>query len=202
MKTTAIDSDESVLQRIFGAAILGVPLAFILGWQMIAFALPMLIFPWAFDKAGRVVDLARTPFSFCLPGFRESLCRRCFVAGTLAGVAISLLPAMVDLSMWFQGLSHSQGPVKMCLSMTAAFGVGMVIALSLAAARFILSRRERNLLLLLSIPLFLGAVVMVPAFIEYAFVGIPFCAAACLFVWFRGWSAGDCSGSVGRGWPA
>jgi len=28
-------------------------------------------------------------------------------------------------------------------------------------------------------------VVMVPAFIEYAFVGIPFCAAACLFVWFR-----------------
>jgi hypothetical protein len=185
MKTMVIDSDDGILQYIPGAAIMAVPLAFILGWQMIAFGLPALVFPWALGKAVRMGDLARTPFSFCLPGFRESLRRRCFLAGTLTGAAMLLFPATFYVSMRFEGLSHNPRPVETCLSMAAAFGVGMVIALIVGSMRFVLSRREKNWIFLLSIPLFLGAVVAFSAFIEYAFVGIPFCAAACLFVWFR-----------------
>ncbi len=185
MKPMVTDSVDGILRRVFGVAIMAIPLAFIVGWPMMVVGLPALLFPWTLGKAGRVVDLARTPFSFCLPGFRESLRKRCFFAGAMTGVMLSLFPATFYVLTHFDGLSRDRGPVRVCLSMAAAFGVGMVIALIMGSMRFVLSRHARNLILLLAIPLFLGAVVAFPALIEYAFVGIPFCAAVCLFVWFR-----------------
>ena len=150
---------------------LGVPLAIIfLGMGMV-------------ERPG---DAAKAPFCFCLPGFRESLRRRYFIAAAVMGLGVALFPLVLTLFLdGREKLADYLSVVHVCLQMVSGFLLGMAIGLTIGTPRLILSRLAWNLLMLLAIPLVLAAVVAFTAFIEYPILGIPPGLALCVFVWSR-----------------
>jgi len=150
---------------------LGVPLAIIrLGMAMVE----------------RPADAAKAPFSFCLPGFRESLRRRYFIAAAVMGLGVALFPLVLTLFLdRREGLVDYLSAARVCLQMVSGFFVGMTIGLTIRTPRLVLSRLAWSILMLLAIPLALAAVVAFVALIEYPILGIPPCLALCVFVWSR-----------------
>jgi len=181
-----MDCGDDILRRAFRMAIISIPFAYVLGWAALIVLVVPPILLLGMDWARRPGDVAASPFAFCLPGFRESLRKRYFIAAVLMGLGASVFVLALALYVRFrQGSVVAVDAVTVCLHMAAAFAVGMVIALAMGTLRFVLSKLAWNLVMLLSIPLFLLAVVALPALIEYCFVGIPLCVVACAFVWRR-----------------
>ncbi|MEN6574737.1 MAG: hypothetical protein ABFD90_00230 [Phycisphaerales bacterium] len=190
MKIMLIDWDDGVRRWVSRIAIMGVPLALILEQSVLpavvvgALLVMVLLMSLGVDRIRRQNNVADKPFSFCLPGFRESLRRRLFATAAIMGLALSIYPLVPCLLIRFRDPVPDTNPLGLVLSTVAAFLMGMVIALVMGAFRFVLSRLAWDLLMLLSIPLFLAAVAAFCVFVEYPLVGIPLCAGACVFVWF------------------
>lgn len=137
-------------------------------------------------KGKRPGEVADKPLSFCLPGFRESLRRRFFTAGGLVALAALWFVAARGFVLHSPHRPEGGGDrIGTSLEMVAGLEVGLVVALTMSALRFVLSRLAWTVVLLLSIPLFLAAVVAVPALVDYPLFSIPPCTAACVFFWLR-----------------
>ncbi len=191
MKIMLIDWDDGVLRWVFRIVIMGVPLALILEQSVLpavvvgALLVMVSLVPLAVDRVRRQNDMADKPFSFCLPGFRESLRRRLFVAAAIMGMALSIYPLVPCLLIRFQHPVADTDPFELALSTVAAFLIGVLIALVMGALRFVLSRLAWSLMQLLAMPLFLVAVAAFCIFAEYPIIGIVFCASSCVFIWCR-----------------
>ncbi len=174
-----------------------------LGLLMMVVGAPpwVLIFLWTYPF-GRMAyasmrapkDAAGKPFSFCLPGYRESLRRPSFLAALYEGLGFAPLGLVFS---WLLPSRH-EGPTAMgiCLYVINGFLVGAAFLLCIGIdLRFIFSRLTLGFVQLLSIPLFFVAVIVSPVFIGFAALGIPVAITVCVFVWVR---LGDMSG-VKRG---
>jgi len=185
MKFMQIDEGDTILQVILRTAIIAVPLAFIVGWPGSIVVLPGLIMLYGMGRIDRLGDTADKPLSFCLPGFRESLLKRHFLVATIVGLALSTYPLVPILFHYSRHLPGDMDLVTTGLGMTAGFLAGVVLALVMGTLRFVFSPLVYNIIMLLSIPLVLLAVVVGLAFMEYPLIGIPLCAVACVFFWSR-----------------
>jgi hypothetical protein len=185
MKILQVDEDGGVLRAVSRMVIIAIPLVLIMGWPRLIVVLPGLILFHGMGRIGRLGDVADKPFSFCLPGFRESLRKRYFLAATIMGLALSTYPLVPIVFRRSRHPSVDVDLVKTGLGMVAGFLTGVVLALVMGTLRFVFSPLVYNTIMLLSIPLFLLAVVVCPAFMEYPLIGIPLCAAACVFFWSR-----------------
>jgi hypothetical protein len=136
-------------------------------------------------RVGRLGLEAKTPSSFCLPGFRESLRRRYVHAAMLMGLSGALLEVELSLSFPRHEVAGSGALIQICLQVAGGFFVGMGGVLVLGTFRLILSELAWNILMLLRIPLSAAAFVAFVVFIEYSVVTIPVGAAICAFVWVR-----------------
>ena len=147
----------------------------------------IMIVPLSVPLAGRPEDVARASFSFCLPGFRESLRRRFFVGATAMGLAISV--PLLWLALPLHQRQELTGYVDVAdtgLRVVGIFFIGMTIGLmTMGSLRLALSRLAWSILMLMAIPLVPAAVVLFVVFIEHPLIGIPSCLALCVFVWFR-----------------
>lgn len=139
---------------------------------------------WAIWNRRAPKEMADKAFSFCLPGYRESLRRCYFIAATYVGlgaVPFGLLLCWIDLS-----VQHAFSVMGIVVRILGAFFVGAAAYLCIGVDfRFVVSRLVWNLLRLLSIPLFLIAVIILSALIEYPALGILLGLALCVFMWFR-----------------
>ncbi len=160
-----------------GTIVLGAP-----SWVLVFFL-------WTYPVAGlgyRVLsvpmEVARQPFSFCLPGYRQSLRRSCLLAALCAGVGFAPVGLIF---LWILALrDRNPTAAGICLhgingSLIGAAGL-MCIGLDL---RFIVSSMTWGFIRLLSIPCFFAAVIAFPALMEYPIFGIPPAVVVCAVVW-------------------
>lgn len=151
-------------------------------WVLIPLFWTILSIDMSVTIGRRLRDTADKPFSFCLPGYRESLRRSIFLAASCFG--LGLTPFGVGI-WWLEAFGSGEtkllgvGP-----RLVGMFFVGVAVSLCLDVdLRFIVSRVVWALVLLLSIPLFLVSVVAFSAFVAYPLVGIPSTLAGCIVVW-------------------
>lgn len=180
------DGSDSVWRWVFRVAITGIPVVLILGRTAVVIAGSLAIVILGMLAIGRLGDMAKTPFSFCLPGFRESLRRWYFSTAAVMGLGTCVFGlGQALLFSRREGLAGAGDSIYAYLQAVSGFLVGLAIGLIVGTPRLVLSKAAWGILTLLSIPLFLVAVVTVPAFVEYPLIGIPVCTALCGFVWFR-----------------
>jgi hypothetical protein len=126
--------------------------------------------------------VAGKPFSFCLPGYRESLRKSSF----LLALGLGLLAAPLGLIFrWQETLGH-EGPTATGVYLHLAGGFLVGVAASLCQnvdIRFIVSRIVWAFFLLLSIPFFIVGVIAVPLGFLFPAFGIPVSLAVCAFMW-------------------
>jgi hypothetical protein len=153
----------TVLWRWFSESEVGFVPLLLAGFIMMGIGVPIWIcvfllvtapFPlWAVSNRRWAKEMAGEPFTFCLPGYRESLRRSRSVAAVYSGFAF--IPFGLLLS-WLEsprdaGLTATA--VVTCI--LSAFCLGAAVSLCINVDfRFVLSRRMWSLLLLLSVPLF------------------------------------------------
>ncbi len=134
----------------------------------------------------RLGGIVAKPFSFCLPGFRESLRKRYFYIALLMGLGVSIIPLSTEV---FLPLSHeyTAAPdlLDVCLEMVAAFLLGMVACLCLGAYRIIFPRSVWHVLMFLAVLLPLGVPWVFGWAFEYPLLSGPVYAVACVLIWFR-----------------
>ncbi len=163
----------------FQILVLGMPLRIAV---FLLVAVPFAL--WATSNRRAPKEIADKPFSFCLPGYRESLRRNISVGASYAGLGLvpfGLLFCWIDTSH-----QHTLSAAGFALHAISAFFVGVAGYLCISVDfRFVLSRLAWNLLLLLSIPLFMIAIGTFVALIAYPALGIPAGLAVCAFMWIR-----------------
>jgi hypothetical protein len=180
------DWREHVPRWLFWAVISTVPLAWMSGPTVLIFVGPFVFLPFGLLTVGRLGDVAKTPLSFCLPGFRESLRGRYFRAAALVGLGVGLFTGGQVVSFHRpEGWRVAGDLTDVCLRIVGGFLVGMAVGLMVGTPRLILSRLVWSVLLLLSIPLLVGAVVAFSVLVEYPTVAIPVGAGLCVFVWLQ-----------------
>jgi hypothetical protein len=186
MRMVLADWRKNVLRWVFWAIIAGVPLVWMRGARALFVVGPIVLLLSGWSVVGRLGEGAKTPLSFCLPGFRESLRRRYFSGAAAVGLAGALFALELNLFLTRREVGFDGGALTgVGLQVVNGFLVGMAVALVAGTPRLILSRWAWNVLMLLSIPLVLMAIVAFPAFIAYPTVGIPVCGGLCLFVWLQ-----------------
>jgi hypothetical protein len=194
----------TVLWRWFSESEVGFVPLLLAGFIMMGIGVPIWIcvfllvtapFPlWAVSNRRWAKEMAGEPFTFCLPGYRESLRRSRSVAAVYSGFAF--IPFGLLLS-WLEsprdaGLTATA--VVTCI--LSAFCLGAAVSLCINVDfRFVLSRRMWSLLLLLSVPLFVIGGGMSFALILFPPLGISLGLTICIFMWIR---LGD-MGCVKRG---
>ncbi len=180
------DWRDHVPRWVFWALVVGVPLVWMLGPTALILIGAFVFLPVGLLTVGRLGDAAKTPLSFCLPGFREALRGRYFRAAAVVGLGVCLFTLGQVVSFRRpEGWMVAGDLTDVCLQIIGGFLVGMAIGLTVGTPRLILSRLVWSVLLLLSIPLLVLAVVAFSAFVEYPTVGIPVCAGLCVFVWLQ-----------------
>lgn len=153
-------------------------------WMMVFFLLTVPPALWAISNRRGAKEIAGEPFTFCMPGYRESLRKSSFVRAFCSGLGF----APFGLFLAWLGLPRGEGPTATAVvaCILSAFCVGTAVFLCINVDfRFVVSRLAWSLLLLLSIPLLLLGVVVFSAGIEYPALGIPLGLAICIFVWIR-----------------
>jgi hypothetical protein len=180
------DRNDSILWWVFPVAILGILLVLIRGPAEVITVGSIGILVLGLPLIGRLGYVAQAPFTFCLPGFRESLRRRCFGTAALMGLggalfALSLLPQV-------HKVAEDGDLTHVCLQVACGFLMGMTAALIMGASRLILPRLDWGIALLVLIPL----LTIAPAFmllmdspVAYSTIAILISAALCVFVWLR-----------------
>lgn len=184
----------TALWRWFSASAVGFVPALLAGFIMMGIGVPIWICvfvlvtaplaPWTVSSGREAKEIAGEPFTFCLPGYRESLRKSSFVRALYSGLAFAPFGLL---------LSWLESPRDAGLTATAvvgcvlsAFCLGAAVSLCIDVDfRFVLSRRMWSLLLLLSIPLFLLGGIVFPAALAYPALGISSGLAIYIFMWIR-----------------
>ncbi len=185
-----IDRSNGILrwmtERILVVGVISIPLALVMGYEAALLVGMLLIVALSSEMALRLAGVVAKPFSFCLPGFRESLRRRYFYAALLMGLGVSAIPLGTEV---FLPLSHEYTAAPdllgVCLEMMAAFLLGMVACLCLGAYRIIFPRSAWHVIMFLAVLLPLGVPWVFGWAFEYPFLSGPVCAVACVLTWFR-----------------
>ncbi len=139
---------------------------------------------WAVSYERGTKETASEPFSFCIPGYRESLRKSSFVRALYSGLAFApfgLLLAWLE-SPRDEGLTATA--VVACILSAFCLGAAVFLCINVDF-RFVLSRRMWSLLLLLSVPLFVIGGGTFFGLILFPPLGIPLGLAICIFVWIR-----------------
>lgn len=150
-------------------------------WAFIVLILMLMFIPRSDSNRLAAKEIAGKPFSFCLPGYRESLRKSTFVTALSSGIGLGLVWYWMNV---FD--EETSTPMEVVLDLTSAFSVSTAFLLCISVDfRFVLSRLAWNLLMLLSIPLFMIAVGTFVALMAYPALGVPAGLAVCAFVWIR-----------------
>jgi hypothetical protein len=180
------DRSGGIFWWVFLVAILGIPRVWTRGPAEVITVGAIGILVLGLPMMGRLGYVAQAPFTFCLPGFRESLRRRCFGRAAVMGLGGALFA--LSLSPQIHKAAEGGDLTYLCLQVVCGFLVGMTAALLIAASRFILPRLDWGIAVLLGISL----VVIAPVFmlimgspVAYSTIAIPISAALCVFVWLR-----------------
>ena len=190
---TLTDWRDHVPRWVFWAIVAGVPLVWLLGPTALIVIGAFVLLPFGLLTVGRLGDVAKTPLSFCLPGFRESLRRRYFSAAVLIGVGTSMisLPRHPFLHSELSPLADGD-PGGVCLRMAAAFLLGMAVYLIVGTRRFVWPWWTWGIIRFLTTSLLLvvilGGIPLLRVSREYSFVSvisIPVCAVISLLIWLR-----------------
>ncbi len=147
MSMVPTDWRDSVLRRAFWVIIAGILLVLIRGPAEVIRIGCIGILVLSLPMVGRLQYAAQAPSSFCLPGFRESLRRRCFGRAAVVGLggalfALNLVPPA-------HKMAEDGDLIRACLQAAGGFLGGITVALIVGTSRLILPRLDRGIGVLL-----------------------------------------------------